>query len=513
MQTEIIFHLPRADESLACVFCRKSFDSAEALTEHMLGYFKSKRCQYCDKEIIQIGSRWFAQHDETHDCETAISGDMEDALSEPLSPSPQYMKIEVDRDQDKGSMLEGQTEDEFEISETEIRDNDVQHGSEEDRYESSIETDPVEESTNLADAVEVGRNEDKTSTAPVGKPYQCSICKRFLRNRTAAYRHVRQIHGKRRDFKSFIQLAFVLEESDPETIDTIPDAGKPHLCLICNEILESAESAHSHVEDVHSIEENVKRLVCLVETKAKSLSGESANERKVATKRDFGMKRFQCSICGDELPDVKAARSHMKYEHAAQGNSLPPVRVKGSRPCASKASNDNGKSYTIVHHSSGNRSDAADVNISRRPHQCMICMKVLSSSVNVYQHVQKYHKVFINYRMFSKLEKADGNVDDEPHNCLICGKISSNLEKAYKHIRKKHPSNKYLATYVEVANVNPSECSSDEEMEVGPDPDDEDKAHKCSICNTIFNKFAPARLHLEDYHKISDDIHGFIVRS
>lgn len=409
------------------------------------------------------------------------------------------MKIEVDQDH-----YEGQMEEDY--------DNDVQQDTDEDKCDSSSETDPVEESTNPADAVKVGRNDDKTSTVPVGKPYQCSICKRFMRNKGAAYRHVRKIHGKGRGFKSFIQLAFVLEETEPEIIDTIPDAGKAHLCLICNEILESAESAHSHVEDVHSIEENVKRFVCLVETKAKCMLAESAKERKVATKRDFRTKCFQCSICGDELPDVKAARSHMKYEHAVQGNSLPPVKVKSSRPRASKGSDENGKSYTIIH-SAGSRSDAADVNLSRRPHQCMICMKVLSQSVNVYQHVQKYHKVFINYRMFSRLVKTDATDDNDPHECLICNKISSNVEKVYKHIHKNHPTNKYLASYVDVANVDPSECTSDEEMEVGPDPEDEDKPHKCSMCNTIFSKLALARLHLEDYHKITDDIHRFIERS
>lgn len=447
--------------------------------------------------MIQIGTRWFIQHDETHGRETAVASDGEDELSEPDFFVKIEMGEEIDSDQDDCCLLEEEiVKDKLESSESGLPENDV-YRREEDEYGLIADFADGSDPNGIDDDVPIRKRSSRQTAA---KPYQCSVCNAFLSSSQSANRHMRNIHGIQGDYNEFIQLAFLLEGEGKRTScrRRIPPAEKPHQCSICDKKFRSAAIAHSHVESDHNIRENVDASVRLAAYKSPYTIW-SHGEQEIS-REDFGMMRVHCTICDKLLTGHAAALHHLKHKHHLTDKVHLYVKVVSKRKASDYPSN-----VRSCRNAQGSRWN--------RPHECMICNKVLTSSMNAYVHLKVYHKIYDNYKTFARVEGAATSADNLPHKCLICNQLLLDLREAYKHIRKKHPSNTVLSQQVEVANVDPSECKIDEGMEVDPDPDGADKPHKCTICNTVFIKLTKARRHLKAHHKILREINDFVEQA
>lgn len=487
-----------------------------------------KTCNYCDEIIIQIGSRWFTQHDETHVSERAIVRDEVSEVSEP----------ETEPEVDMGISIKVEVKDEVEQqreghcsilrNQTVKKELDVfdDYGDQREQGNSSIfESNYMGESeASFDDDDEPGIIKEESSqaiavrsyTGMTVNPHQCVICEKILKTKKVAVNHVKGVHGKLHDYKSFVRLAPAISDHLKSLRTT---SEKPHQCLICNEVFGNAWSSFIHLKDFHGVQKNFKSSVAITEASANE-TGRSKPKPIEITEHDFRSSRVHCRVCSQVLPSVQRASAHMANSHGiANTNRMwsflvlsSPSTIALFEESFKNTERSSRKRKRSSSNSNANERWRRKRKFCERPHECMICKKILTCASNAYIHLKQYHKICNNYRTFAKVAGSDTSHEKKPHKCLICRKVAVDMETAYRHIRAEHPSNTYLAQFVKLADVNPSECTIRDPRAIKPDPDGATSPHECLICNTVFNTLKPAENHLKTTHKIDHHLADFVKR-
>lgn len=242
-----------------------------------MNYFKTKICDHCDQIIIQIGSRWFAQHNEKNNI-AQISLNSETLLSQ---------------------TKDGQRADKLEPIAAPTKRRRVSSDDE----MSSKSPSPV--SAELAMRNSNGGNLRKSRlpsnngdiNAQAEQPsYECSICNVILLNLLAAYQHVRNAHHFLTGYKKFIGINPQIERSKTAKV-VIHSRLKGTICasntnsaVICNNNVSSGvvlDGQESKIKD------NRKQIKCF------SKNGTA----------------YGCSLCPTVVPNLLAAYQHVQAIH------------------------------------------------------------------------------------------------------------------------------------------------------------------------------------------------------
>lgn len=378
---------------------------------HILNYFKTKSCEYCDQIMIQIGTRWFSQHNEKHEIINVVP-----TVTEPPQPEVIFVQSELDdgivvndekdkkKKQTKPVQFQKSLENERNSSDDEsIRDHsdvgfqniddDTYHDNDEKEKPSKpsnskkrtiIESKKRSKDDCVQSKAKISKLNDSSSSNAENKtfilkeadklPHRCTSCKKVLNNKLLAYQHVHSVHKiPKLELKNYVKSIDENKSQDPKPstsgIATLTPRKIKYQCYICKTYKPSKGKLLSHFKQSHS---------------------------EPTKKHPIGF--LICNVCGERMNTIEEITKHVEESHTEE-DFLQPSKKSVS--------------------------------------YCHICKQFSKNKFENLMHIYNNHKKEID--VFNEINWSHiFNRSKNGYNCIPCEKNYKNGEAYCWHLRDDH---------------------------------------------------------------------------